>query len=56
MWTSKHLILTSVERIIALFIVFGLLIITFIAILFWKKDYTIIPPRIILQQSMTLGI
>lgn len=39
-------------RIIALFIVFGVLITAFIAIQFWKGDFGTVPPRIISQRSM----
>lgn len=39
-------------RIILLFIVFGILIITFIAIQFWKQDVATIPPQIMKKRSM----
>lgn len=51
----SFLMLTSAGRVIALFVVFALLIIGFIAIQFWKKDNATIPPRIISQRSMTFG-
>ncbi len=34
MWANKHLILTNVKKIIIFFIIFGFMIIVFIAILF----------------------
>ncbi|KAL9623094.1 MAG: hypothetical protein Q9160_002608 [Pyrenula sp. 1 TL-2023] len=39
-------------RIIALFVLFGILIIAFIGIQFWKGEYATVPPRIISQRSM----
>lgn len=39
-------------RIIALFVVFGLLISVFIGIQFWKQDTATIPPRILLKRSI----
>jgi len=39
-------------RMIALFVVFGVLIIAFIATQFWKQDNATVPPRIISQRSM----
>ncbi|KAF8142615.1 major facilitator superfamily domain-containing protein [Mycena galopus ATCC 62051] len=39
-------------RIIALFVVFGILISVFIGIQFWKQDTATIPPRILKQRSM----
>ncbi|KAF8144970.1 putative efflux pump antibiotic resistance protein [Mycena galopus ATCC 62051] len=39
-------------RIIALFVVFGILISVFIGIQFWKQDAATIPPRILKQRSM----
>ncbi|KAJ7200941.1 major facilitator superfamily transporter [Mycena haematopus] len=39
-------------RIIALFVVFGILILGFIGIQFWKQDAATIPPRILKQRSM----
>ncbi|KAE8445029.1 hypothetical protein EG329_014035 [Mollisiaceae sp. DMI_Dod_QoI] len=39
-------------RIILLFVVFGILIITFIAIQFWKKEVATIPPQIMKKRSM----
>ena len=42
-------------RIIALFVVFGVLIIAFIGIQIWKGDYATVPPRILSQRSMAFG-
>jgi MFS family permease len=42
----------SSGRIIALFVVFGVLILIFIAIQFWKKDSATIPPSIMKKRSM----
>lgn len=42
-------------RIITLFVIFGLLMIAFIGIQFWKKDDATIPPRILSQRSMAFG-
>lgn len=39
-------------RIIALFVLFGILIIAFIGIQFWKGEYATVPPRIISQRSI----
>ncbi|PQE27354.1 putative DHA14-like major facilitator ABC transporter protein [Rutstroemia sp. NJR-2017a WRK4] len=39
-------------RIIALFVVFGLLIAAFIAIQFWKGDSATVPPKLMTQRSM----
>lgn len=39
-------------RIIALFVVFGILIATFVAIQFWKGDSATIPPNIMKNRSM----
>lgn len=39
-------------RIILLFVFFGILIITFIAIQFWKQDVATIPPQIMKKRSM----
>lgn len=39
-------------RMIALFVIFGVLIIIFIAIQFWKQDNATVPPRILSQRSM----
>ncbi|MCJ1366565.1 hypothetical protein MMC16_005694 [Acarospora aff. strigata] len=39
-------------RLIVLFVVFGVLIIAFIAIQFWKKDNATVPPRILAQRSI----
>ena len=43
-------------RIIALFILFGLCIITFICIQVWKKELATIPPHIISQRSVAAGL
>lgn len=43
-------------RIIALFVLASLLIIAFLAIQYWKQDSAIVPPRILMQQSMALGV
>ncbi|KAF7361116.1 DHA14-like major facilitator [Mycena sanguinolenta] len=42
-------------RIIALFVVFGVLILVFIRIQFWKQDAATIPPRILKQRSIWSG-
>jgi hypothetical protein len=42
----------SSGRIIALLVVFGVLVIAFIAIQFWKGDYATVPIRIIKQRSI----
>jgi len=42
----------SDAKIIALFVVFGVLISAFIAIQFWKQDSGTIPPRIMKKRSM----
>lgn len=39
-------------RIITLFVVFGVLVVVFVAIQFWKKDNGTVPPRIIKQRSV----
>jgi hypothetical protein len=39
-------------RIIALLVVFGVLIVAFIAIQFWKGDYATVPVRILTQRSI----
>ena len=39
-------------RIIALFVVFGVLIIAFVAIQFWRQESATVPPRILKQRSM----
>ncbi|KAK9234809.1 major facilitator superfamily domain-containing protein [Lipomyces kononenkoae] len=43
-------------RIIALFVLFGVLIAIFIGIQIWKGDYATVPPRILKQRSMAFGI
>jgi hypothetical protein len=42
----------SSGRIIGLFVVFGVLIIAFIAIQFWKQDSATVPPSIMKQRTM----
>ncbi|MCJ1396364.1 MFS sugar transporter [Xylographa bjoerkii] len=42
-------------RIIALFVIFGLLVISFIGIQLWKKETATVPPRIISQRSVAFG-
>ncbi|KAJ7460118.1 DHA14-like major facilitator [Mycena galericulata] len=42
-------------RIIALFVVFGVLIIVFVGIQFWKQDSGTIPPRILKKRSIWSG-
>ena len=42
-------------RIIALLVVFGVLMVIFIAIQFWKKDFATVPPRILSQRSIASG-
>lgn len=42
-------------RIIALFVLFGVLLIAFIAIQFWKQDNATVPPRVLKQRSVASG-
>lgn len=42
-------------RIIALLVLTGLLLIAFIGIQMWKKDYGTVPPRVFKQRSMAAG-
>lgn len=42
-------------RIIALFVVFGVLAIVFISIQFWKQDNATVPPRVFKQRSVAAG-
>jgi MFS family permease len=42
-------------RIIALFVIFGVLVIAFIGIQFWKGDTATVPPRIMNQRTMIGG-
>jgi MFS family permease len=42
-------------RIIVLFVLFGVLIIAFVAIQIWKQDTATVPPRIIMQRSVAAG-
>ncbi|MCJ1399322.1 hypothetical protein MMC11_002524 [Xylographa trunciseda] len=43
-------------RIIAMFVLFGVFIITFIGIQLWKKDIATVPPHIISQRSVAAGL
>lgn len=43
-------------RIIALFVIFGILIIGFVAIQFWKQDNATVPPRILKNRSIAAGV
>ncbi|MCJ1281990.1 hypothetical protein MMC26_001313 [Xylographa opegraphella] len=45
----------SSGRIIALFVIFGLLVISFIGIQIWKQETATVPPRIISQRSVAFG-
>lgn len=42
-------------RIIALFVLFGVLIIVFAGVEYWKKDGATVPPRLITQRSVAAG-
>ena len=42
-------------RIIALFVVFGILAIGFVAIQIWKQDSATVPPRIVKKRSIAFG-
>ncbi|KAK7006206.1 major facilitator superfamily transporter [Favolaschia claudopus] len=42
-------------RVIALFVVFGVLLIVFIAVQIWKQDAGTVPPRIMKQRSIWAG-
>jgi len=42
-------------RIIALFVLFGLLAIGFAAVQFWKQDNATVPPRILKKRSIAFG-
>ncbi|KAJ7165601.1 putative efflux pump antibiotic resistance protein [Mycena crocata] len=42
-------------RIIALFVLFGVLISTFVGIQIWKQDLATVPPRILKQRSVMAG-
>lgn len=44
-----------IGKIIALFVIFGILTIVFIAVQFWKKDNATVPPRIVSQRSMAFS-
>lgn len=43
-------------RIIALFVVFGVLLIAFVAVQIWKGDTATVPPRLIKQRSVAAGL
>ncbi|KAI9730555.1 MAG: hypothetical protein M1834_005796 [Cirrosporium novae-zelandiae] len=43
-------------RIIALLVLFGVLILAFIAVQVWKQDNATVPPRIIKQRSIAFGV
>ncbi|KZF26350.1 putative MFS multidrug transporter [Xylona heveae TC161] len=43
-------------RIIALFVIFGVLIISFIAIQIWRQENATVPPRIIKMRSIAAGV
>jgi len=45
----------SNARIIVLFVLFGVMITTFIAIQYWKKDMATVPPRILGNRSIASG-
>lgn len=45
----------SSGRIIALFVIFGLLIMTFIGVQIWKGEDATVPPRIFMQRSILAG-
>lgn len=42
-------------KIIALFVVFGVLLICFVSIQFWKGENATVPPRVISQRSVGAG-
>jgi len=43
-------------RIISLLVVFGVLLILFVGIQLWRKEYATVPPRIVSQQTMAIGV
>lgn len=45
----------SSGRIIALFVLFGIFLLTFIAIQIWKADNATVPPRVITNRSVAAG-
>jgi len=47
--------LWSNGRIIALFVLFGVLIVTFVGVQIWKGDEATVPPRIFTQRSILAG-
>jgi MFS family permease len=44
------------RRIVALLVVFGVLLVAFIGIQFWKGENGTVPPRIISQRSISFGV
>lgn len=46
----------SDAKIIALFVVFGILLIAFIGIQLWKQDSATVPPRMMMKRSMVSQI
>lgn len=46
----------SDAKIIALFVVFGILLIAFIGIQLWKQDSAMVPPRMMMKRSMVSQI
>lgn len=47
--------LTHTGRIVALFVIFGVLAIAFAGVQFWKGDDATVPPRILKQRSIAFG-
>lgn len=47
--------LSFTGRVIALFVVFGILAIGFAAVQFWKQDNATVPPRILKKRSIAFG-
>lgn len=45
-------ILTIIGRIIALFVVFGILAVIFVSVQFWKQDTATVPPRVLKQRTV----
>ena len=46
----------SSGRIVGLLVVFAVLMVAFVGVQIWKKEFATIPPRIIKQRSMALGM
>lgn len=46
----------SSARVIALLVLFGVLLVTFICIQIWRKDMATVPPRIVVNRSVSAGI